>query len=144
VKEHDDMFLQSSRAIQSLIDEKNEQIARHIAKIDELKDNSNNVQGQLVEGYEHQLHDINRRQENDLYRTENQMNVLSDDISQLVQFRNTYRQNEDQLMAERKRFHNLDLELKRVREEGVRDVETLQKRIQDNFEKQIDEYHKKA
>jgi hypothetical protein len=61
VKEHDDMFLQSSRAIQSLIDEKNEQIARHIAKIDELKDNSNNVQGQLVEGYEHQLHDINRR-----------------------------------------------------------------------------------
>jgi hypothetical protein len=53
------------------------------------------------------------------------MNVLSDDISQLVQFRNTYRQNEDQLMAERKRFHNLDLELKRVREEGVRDVETL-------------------
>jgi hypothetical protein len=45
VKEHDDMFLQSSRAIQSLIDEKNEQIARHIAKIDELKDSSNNVQG---------------------------------------------------------------------------------------------------
>ena len=129
VKEHDDMFLQSSRAIQSLIDEKNEQIARHIAKIDELKDSSNNVQGQLVEGYEHQLNDINRRQENDLYRTENQMNVLSDDITQLVQFRNTYRQNEDQLMAERKRFHNLDLELKRVREEGVRDVESLQKRI---------------
>lgn len=32
-------------------------------------------------------------------------------------------------MAERKRFHNLDLELKRVREEGVRDVESLQKRI---------------
>jgi len=79
-----------------------------------------------------------------LYRTENQMNVLSDDITQLVQFRNTYRQNEDQLMAERKRFHNLDLELKRVREEGVRDVESLQKRIQDNFEKHIDEYHKKA
>jgi hypothetical protein len=45
VKEHDDMFLQSSRAIQSLIDEKNEQIARNLAKIDELKDNSNNVQG---------------------------------------------------------------------------------------------------
>lgn len=144
VKEHDDMFLQSSRAIQSLIDEKNEQIARHLAKVDELKANSNNMQGQLVEGYEHQLSDINRRQENDLHRTENQMNVLSDDISQLVQFRNTYRQNEDQLMAERKRFHNLDLELKRVREEGVRDVEALQKRIQDNFEKQIDEYHKKA
>lgn len=63
------------------------------------------------------------------------MNVLSDDISQLVQFRNTYRQNEDLLTAERKRFHNLDQELKRVREEGVRDVESLQKRIQDNFEK---------
>ena len=45
VKEHDDMFLQSSRAIQSLIDEKNEQIARHLAKVDELKANSNNVQG---------------------------------------------------------------------------------------------------
>lgn len=72
------------------------------------------------------------------------MNVLSDDIGQLVQFRNTYRQNEDLLTAERKRFHNLDQELKRVREEGVRDVEALQKRIQDNFEKQIDEYHKKA
>ena len=87
------------------------------------------MQGQLVDGYEHQINDINRRQENDLYRTENQRNILSDDINQLVQFRNTYRQNEDLLAAERKRFHNLDQELKRVREEGVRDVEALQKRI---------------
>jgi hypothetical protein len=72
------------------------------------------------------------------------MNVLSDDINQLTQFRNTYRQNEDILMAERKRYHDLQCELQRVREEGVRDVESLQKRIQDNFEKHIDEYHKKA
>jgi hypothetical protein len=72
------------------------------------------------------------------------MNVLSDDINQLTQFRNTYRQNEDILMAERKRYHDLQRELQRVREEGVRDVESLQKRIQDNFEKHIDEYHKKA
>ena len=79
-----------------------------------------------------------------MYRTENQMNVLSDDINQLTQFRNTYRQNEDILMAERKRYHDLQRELQRVREEGVRDVESLQKRIQDNFEKHIDEYHKKA
>ena len=43
VKEHDDQFLQSSRAIQSLIDEKNEQIARHIAKVDELRESSQNV-----------------------------------------------------------------------------------------------------
>jgi hypothetical protein len=102
------------------------------------------VQGQLVDGYKHQLNDISRRQENDLYRTENQMNVLSDDINQLTQFRNTYRQNEDILMAERKRYHDLQRELQRVRDEGVKDVESLQKRIQDNFEKQIDEYHKKA
>lgn len=72
------------------------------------------------------------------------MNVLSDDINQLTQFRNTYRQNEDILMAERKRYHDLQRELQRVRDEGVRDVESLQKRIQDNFEKHIDEYHKKA
>ena len=72
------------------------------------------------------------------------MNVLSDDINQLTQFRNTYRQNEDILMAERTRYHDLQRELQRVREEGVRDVESLQKRIQDNFEKHIDEYHKKA
>jgi hypothetical protein len=72
------------------------------------------------------------------------MNVLSDDINQLTQFRNTYRQNEDILMAERKRYHDLQRELQRVRDEGVKDVESLQKRIQDNFEKQIDEYHKKA
>ncbi len=143
-KDHDDQFLQSSRAIQSLIDEKNEQIARHIAKVDELRENSQSVQGQLVDGYKHQLNDISRRQENDLYRTENQMNVLSDDINQLTQFRNTYRQNEDILMAERKRYHDLQRELQRVRDEGVKDVESLQKRIQDNFEKQIDEYHKKA
>lgn len=82
-----------------------------------------------MDGYEHQLGDINRRQENELYRTENQMNVLAEDINQLVQFRNTYRQNEDLLMAERKRCHNLELELKRVRDEGVKDVEALQKRI---------------
>lgn len=144
VKENDDQFLQSSRAIQSLIDEKNEQIARHIAKLDELKENSHNVQGQLVDGYKHQLNDISRRQENDLYKTENQMNVLSEDITQLTQFRNTYRQNEDILMGERKRYHDLKRELDRVREEGVRDVDLLQKRIQENFEKQIDEYHKKA
>ena len=72
------------------------------------------------------------------------MNVLSDDINQLTQFRNTYRQNEDILMGERKRYHDLQRELQRVRDEGVRDVESLQKRIQDNFEKHIDEYHKKA
>jgi len=89
----------------------------------------------LVDGYKHQLNDISRRQENDLYRTENQMNVLSDDINQLTQFRNTYRQNEDILMAERKRYHDMQRELQRVRDEGVKDVESLQKRIQDNFEK---------
>ena len=89
----------------------------------------------MVDGYKHQLNDISRRQENDLYRTENQMNVLSDDINQLTQFRNTYRQNEDILMAERKRYHDMQRELQRVRDEGVKDVESLQKRIQDNFEK---------
>lgn len=40
IKEHDEQFLQSSRGIQSLIDEKNEQIARQLAKIDELRENS--------------------------------------------------------------------------------------------------------
>jgi hypothetical protein len=43
IKEHDEVFLQSSRGIQSLIDEKNEQIARYLAKIDELKENSTAV-----------------------------------------------------------------------------------------------------
>ena len=47
-------------------------------------------------------------------------------------------------MAERKRYHDLQRELARVREEGQKDVESLQKRIQDRFERQIDEYHKKA
>lgn len=72
------------------------------------------------------------------------MNTLSEDINELKHFRNTYRQNEDILMAERKRNHDLQRELAKVREEGIRDVESLQKRIQERFERQIDEYHKKA
>jgi hypothetical protein len=51
IREHDEHFLQSTRTIQGLIDEKNEQIARHLAKLEELKLNSELVKGQLSEGY---------------------------------------------------------------------------------------------
>ena len=40
IREHEEQFLQSSRGIQSLIDEKNEQIARYLTKLEELKENS--------------------------------------------------------------------------------------------------------
>jgi hypothetical protein len=35
------------------------------------------------------------------------MNTLTDDITQLTHFRNTYKQNEEILEQERKRYHDL-------------------------------------
>ena len=72
------------------------------------------------------------------------MYSLTDDINQLTHFKNTYQQNEDILDAEKNRCKELHRELQRVRDEGVRDMQALQKRIEENFEKQINEYQKKA
>ena len=53
------------------------------------------------------------------------MHTLSDDIGQLTQFKNTYKQNEDVLENERKRYHDLQREIHRVKEEGKRDLLSL-------------------
>lgn len=144
IREHDEAFLQSSRGIQALIDEKNEQIGRQITKIDELKEQNTNVLGQLQDSYKHQLNDLGRKQEIAIVGTENQMYALTDDISQLNHFKNTYKQNEDILEGERRRYHDLQRELQRVKEEGKRDLLALQKRVEETFERQITEYQKKA
>ena len=68
------------------------------------------------------------------------MNVLSDDIGQLTHFKNTYRQNEEILDNEKNRCRSLQLELQKVRDEAARDMNALQKRIEENFERQINEY----
>jgi hypothetical protein len=60
---------------------------------------------------------------------------LTDDISQLRHFKDTYQQNEYILEVERKRYHDLQRERKRVKEEGKKDIESLQKRIDDKFER---------
>ena len=102
------------------------------------------VLGQLQDSYKVQLTDLGRKQDTAIATTENQMSSLTDDISQLNHFKNTYRQNEDILEAERRRYHDLQRELQRVKEEGKRDLVALQKRVEENFERQITEYQKKA
>ncbi len=41
-----------------------------MARIQELKENSQQMQGQLSEGYKAQMNDLSKKQENDLHRTE--------------------------------------------------------------------------
>jgi len=98
------------------------------------------MQGQLQDSYQTQLVELSRRQEGELVKTEDQMNVLTDDIGQLTHFKNTYRQNEEILDGEKNRCRGLQLELQRVRDEAARDMTALQKRIEENFERQINEY----
>lgn len=69
---------------------------------------------------------------------------LSEDLSKLQHFKNTYTQNQALLDAEKKRSHDLKRELERVRVEGKNEQEALKKRIEDRFQRQIEEYHKKA
>lgn len=68
------------------------------------------------------------------------MNVLSEDIGQLTHFKNTYKQNEEILDNEKNRCRRLKLELQKVRDDAAKDLEALQKRIEENFERQINEY----
>lgn len=91
IKEHDEQFLQSSRGIQSLIDEKNEQIARALAKIEELKDSSVVVQGQLQDSYQHQMSDLGRTLDSEIHQKEREMDKLSYDINVITNFKNTRR-----------------------------------------------------
>jgi TolA-binding protein len=63
--------------------------------------------GQLQDSYKHQLTDLGRKQDSAIATTENQMGALADDISQLNHFKSTYKQNEDILEAERRRYHDL-------------------------------------
>jgi hypothetical protein len=70
IREHDEHCLQATRTIQGLIDEKNEQIARHKGKLEELKLNSELMKGQLSEGYKQQLQDLSKKQENDMTKTD--------------------------------------------------------------------------
>ena len=77
-------------------------------------------------------------------KTDHQVASLTEDLTKLQHFKNTYTQNQALLDAERNRSHELRKELERVREDGQKDLLALQKRIQDRFERQIDEYHKKA
>ena len=70
IREHDEHSLQASRTIQGLIEEKNEQIGRHQAKLEELKLNSEMIKGQLSEGYKQQLQDLGRKQDTDMIKTD--------------------------------------------------------------------------
>lgn len=126
------------------MDEKNEQIARHQSRLEELRLNSELVKGQLSEGYKQQLGDISKKQESDLTKTDTQVISLSEDLHKLQHFKNTYTQNQALLDAEKKRSHDLKRELERVRVEGKNEQEALKKRIEDRFQRQIEEYHKKA
>lgn len=102
------------------------------------------VNQQLQESYKHQLSELGHRQEHDINRTEDNMVALTDDISQLTHFKNTYKQNEEVLEAERRRYHDLQKEHLRVKEEAQKDLAALQKRIEDTFERQITEFQRKA
>ena len=60
---------------------------------------------------------------------------LSEDLSKLQHFKNTYTQNQALLDAEKKRSHDLKRELERVRVEGKNEQEALKKRIEDRFQR---------
>jgi hypothetical protein len=81
IREHDEHFLQASRTIQGLIEEKNEQIARHQGKLEELRLNSELVKGQLSEGYKQQMNDLSKKQETDMVKTDHQVQSLTEDLT---------------------------------------------------------------
>ena len=72
------------------------------------------------------------------------MDKLTHDINVITHFKNTRRQNQDALDQEIFRYNDLCAELERVKKEGESDLVALAKRIDDNFEKQINVYQKKA
>jgi hypothetical protein len=50
---------------------------------------------------------------------------LNDDIRQLTHFKDTYKQNEEILQGEIRRYHDLMRELQRVKEEYQKDLGAL-------------------